>query len=62
MISSRIKRIDERWSDKRILLLQDVAWHMRHMHLFGSVGDDKMLCIWDSRKPSNDGVNDCCTK
>ena len=31
---------------------QDVAWHCKHEHLFGSVGDDKQLIIWDTRKPA----------
>lgn len=25
---------------------QDVAWHMTHKHLFGSVGDDKKLMLY----------------
>lgn len=29
----------------------DVAWHPHQADTFGSVGDDKMLCLWDSRKP-----------
>ncbi len=27
-----------------------MAWHCKHEHLFGSVGDDKQLIIWDTRK------------
>ena len=34
--------------------MEDVAWHSKHQHLFGSVGDDKMLMIWDTRKPSTE--------
>ena len=31
----------------------DVAWHMRHEYLFGSVGDDRHLHVWDLRsRPS----------
>ena len=32
------------------LLMQDVAWHTKHEHVFGSVGDDKQLIIWDTRQ------------
>lgn len=31
------------------MVLQDVAWHSKHEYLFGSVGDDKQLIIWDTR-------------
>uniref|UniRef100_A0A7S1UI47 Histone-binding protein RBBP4 N-terminal domain-containing protein n=1 Tax=Phaeomonas parva TaxID=124430 RepID=A0A7S1UI47_9STRA len=31
-------------------VVEDVAWHMRDPHLFGSVGDDRSLYIWDTRK------------
>jgi histone-binding protein RBBP4 len=24
--------------------VEDVAWHCKHEHIFGSVGDDKQLC------------------
>lgn len=30
----------------------DVAWHQKHEHLFGSVGDDQYMLIWDLRAPS----------
>ncbi|KAL0735067.1 hypothetical protein Bca4012_011277 [Brassica carinata] len=33
-------------------VVEDVAWHMKHEHLFGSVGDDQYLNIWDLRSPS----------
>ncbi|KAF8083786.1 hypothetical protein N665_0751s0004 [Sinapis alba] len=33
-------------------VVEDVAWHMRHEYLFGSVGDDQYLLIWDLRSPS----------
>ena len=39
----------ERVTD-RVMCPQDVAWHCKHEHLFGSVGDDKQLIIWDTRK------------
>ncbi|KDD73513.1 hypothetical protein H632_c2101p0 [Helicosporidium sp. ATCC 50920] len=32
-------------------VVEDVAWHPQHGALFGSVGDDKKLIIWDLRKP-----------
>uniref|UniRef100_A0A0D6QYT2 Histone-binding protein RBBP4-like N-terminal domain-containing protein n=1 Tax=Araucaria cunninghamii TaxID=56994 RepID=A0A0D6QYT2_ARACU len=30
-------------------VVEDVAWHLRHEYLFGSVGDDRQLLIWDVR-------------
>ncbi|KAH0934355.1 hypothetical protein HID58_011472, partial [Brassica napus] len=33
-------------------VVEDVAWHMSHEHLFGSVGDDQYLLVWDLRSPS----------
>ncbi|KAG6425089.1 hypothetical protein SASPL_115513 [Salvia splendens] len=33
-------------------VVEDVAWHLRHEYLFGSVGDDQYLHIWDLRNPS----------
>ncbi|KAG6556975.1 hypothetical protein Mapa_001391 [Marchantia paleacea] len=30
-------------------VVEDVAWHLRHDYLFGSVGDDRQLLIWDTR-------------
>ena len=35
-------------------VVEDVAWHSKHEHMFGSVGDDKQLLLWDTRKPSSD--------
>jgi histone-binding protein RBBP4 len=35
-------------------VVEDVAWHSKHEHIFGSVGDDKQLLLWDTRKPSSD--------
>lgn len=29
-----------------------MAWHLRHEYLFGSVGDDQYLHMWDLRSPS----------
>lgn len=29
-----------------------MAWHLRHEYLFGSVGDDQYMLIWDLRTPS----------
>ncbi|KAK9805231.1 hypothetical protein WJX72_007327 [[Myrmecia] bisecta] len=31
-------------------VVEDVAWHQRHDYMFGSVGDDKQLIIWDTRQ------------
>lgn len=33
-------------------VVEDVAWHLRHEYLFGSVGDDQYLLIWDLRTPA----------
>ncbi|CAJ0585181.1 unnamed protein product, partial [Mesorhabditis spiculigera] len=30
-------------------VVEDVAWHVLHDNVFGSVGDDKKLLIWDTR-------------
>jgi histone-binding protein RBBP4 len=35
-------------------VVEDVAWHSKHEHIFGSVGDDKQLLLWDTRKPPSD--------
>jgi hypothetical protein len=32
-------------------VVEDVAWHLLHESLFGSVGDDHKLMIWDTRSP-----------
>ena len=29
---------------------------MHHADIFGSVGDDKQLVLWDARKPPKDGA------
>ncbi|KAH3731364.1 histone-binding protein RBBP7 [Pelomyxa schiedti] len=42
--SPKIK-IDEAHTDT----VEDVSWHPKHGSIFGSVGDDKALKIWDSR-------------
>ena len=31
-------------------VVEDVGWHNFHDSIFGSVGDDKELRIWDQRK------------
>lgn len=36
-------------------VLQDVAWHCHHADIFGSVGDDKQLILWDVRRPPDQG-------
>jgi WD40 repeat protein len=35
-------------------VVEDVAFHLHHAHLFGSVGDDFKLMIWDVRDPRTD--------
>eukprot|EP00271_Cylindrocystis_brebissonii_P000883 TRINITY_DN11054_c0_g1_i1.p1 TRINITY_DN11054_c0_g1~~TRINITY_DN11054_c0_g1_i1.p1 ORF type:complete len:458 (-),score=116.75 TRINITY_DN11054_c0_g1_i1:310-1683(-) len=32
-----------------VSVVEDVAWHQRHSNLFGSVGDDRILRLWDTR-------------
>jgi len=34
-------------------VVEDVAWHLHHNSYFGSVGDDKLLLIWDTRQSHN---------
>ncbi|KAK2079793.1 hypothetical protein QBZ16_002188 [Prototheca wickerhamii] len=38
-------------------VVEDVAWHPSHASLFGSVGDDKKLIIWDMRKPADAAID-----
>ncbi|PNT66915.1 hypothetical protein BRADI_3g18490v3 [Brachypodium distachyon] len=33
--------------------VEDVAWHLRHGYLFGSVGEDRNLLIWDLRSSAS---------
>ncbi|VDL97822.1 unnamed protein product [Schistocephalus solidus] len=33
-------------------VVEDVAWHLIHGHIFGSVADDNKLMIWDTRSSS----------
>ena len=33
--------------------VEDVDWHGKDEHMFGSVGDDRIINIWDDRKPTN---------
>lgn len=33
-------------------VVEDVAWHLLHDSIFGSVGDDKKLMLWDTRSPT----------
>mmetsp|Transcript_211 Transcript_211/g.692 ORF Transcript_211/g.692 Transcript_211/m.692 type:complete len:428 (+) Transcript_211:63-1346(+) len=35
-------------------VVEDVAWHQRHEYMFGSVGDDMQLFIWDTRSSNTD--------
>jgi histone-binding protein RBBP4 len=34
-------------------VVEDVAWHVLHDSVFGSVGDDHKLMIWDTRNNSS---------
>ncbi|CAF1441354.1 unnamed protein product [Rotaria magnacalcarata] len=31
------------------MVVEDVAWHSKHPTIFGSVGDDRKMLIWDTR-------------
>lgn len=31
-------------------VVEDVAWHAHHRNIFGSVGDDFRLVLWDTRQ------------
>ncbi|GMF54028.1 unnamed protein product [Phytophthora fragariaefolia] len=35
-------------------VIEDVAWHRHHPKIFGSVGDDKKMLLWDTRSESYD--------
>ncbi|KAJ1725791.1 Histone acetyltransferase type B subunit 2 [Coemansia erecta] len=35
-------------------IVEDVAWHSMHTDIFASVGDDRRLLIWDTRKAPGD--------
>lgn len=41
-------------------VVEDVAWHGTHPHLFGSVGDDRQLMLWDTRRPPADACAARC--
>jgi WD40 repeat protein len=34
-------------------VVEDVAWHLLHESLFGSVADDQKLMIWDTRSATH---------
>lgn len=34
-------------------VVEDVAWHLLHDSVFGSVGDDKKLMLWDTRSQTS---------
>lgn len=36
-------------SEGHTSVVEDVAWHMHNDRVFGSVGDDRTLCLWDAR-------------
>lgn len=50
------KSVDAVWSSKSVAgtaghtdIVEDVQWHQSNPHIFGSVGDDRQLLLWDSR-------------
>ena len=38
-------------------VVEDVAWHLHHSSMFGSVADDKKLMIWDIREKQQNEVH-----
>lgn len=36
-----------------INVVEDVVWHYSRPNTFASVGDDKLLIVWDEREPGN---------
>jgi histone-binding protein RBBP4 len=34
-------------------VVEDVSWHRQHKDIFASVGDDRLLCLWDARVASS---------
>lgn len=34
-------------------LVEDVAWHLKDGNIFGSVGDDHKLMVWDLRSSTS---------
>ena len=57
-----------KWSEEPCLnyilggVVEDVAWHLHHSSMFGSVADDKKLMIWDIReKQQNEVYLQCFT-
>ena len=45
-------------TDALAAVVEDIAWHRHHESYFGSVSDDKMLLIWDTRAPQQP-TNSC---
>lgn len=37
-------------------VIEDCAWHAHHPDVFGSVGDDRRLALWDARRPPTSAV------
>ena len=42
-------------------VVEDVAWHLLHESLFGSVADDQKLMIWDTRSSTHNKVGETNT-
>lgn len=41
------------WQD-HVDVVEDVSWHAHNPHVFGSVGDDRQLLLWDARNKQQD--------
>lgn len=49
----QVKRIKFKIFNGHNAVVEDVAWHVLHDAVFGSVGDDHKLMIWDTRNNSS---------
>lgn len=38
-------------------VVEDVDWHKQYPYLFGSVGDDSRLLLWDVRENTNNSTH-----
>jgi WD40 repeat protein len=58
IFSSKKKDVDASYKfTEHENVVEDVCWHNFNKDLFGSVGDDKYLRIWDLRKNNNKSIN-----
>jgi len=43
-------------------VVEDISWHSKHSNIFASVGDDKLLNIWDTREVGKPTQSVSCHK